>query len=59
MPFKSEAQRRLFWAKVNKGEMPKSTAERWEKETLNKKLPMRLAKKAGLEAVEHFLGLRD
>ena len=60
MPFKSEAQRRLFWAKVNKGEMPKSTAERWEKETPDdKKLPMHVAKKAGLEEVERLLGLRD
>jgi hypothetical protein len=46
MPFKSKAQRRLFWAKVGRGEISKEKAEEWEKETPNKeKLPERLKKK--------------
>jgi len=36
MPFKSEAQRRLFWAKVGRGEMKRSTAKHWEKATKGK-----------------------
>jgi hypothetical protein len=40
MPFKSKAQRRLFWAKVGRGEISKEKAEEWEHETPNKgKLP--------------------
>ena len=48
MPFKSKAQRRLFWAKVGRGEISKEKAKEWEKETKGKKLPERLksAKKA-------------
>ncbi len=46
MPFKSKAQRRLFWAKVGRGEISKEKALEWEKETPNKKaLPERLKKK--------------
>ena len=46
MPFKSKAQRRLFWAKVGRGEISKAKAEEWEAETPNKKaLPERLKKK--------------
>jgi len=33
MPFKSKSQRRLFYAKMNKGEIDKKTVEEWEKET--------------------------
>lgn len=39
MPFKSKAQRRLFWAKANKGEIPVKTVKEWEAHTKNKKLP--------------------
>jgi hypothetical protein len=39
-PFKSEAQRRLLWAKHPE------IAKRWEKETPKKKLPKRKRKKA-------------
>jgi len=46
MPFKSEAQRRLFWAKVNRGEIAKSKAEEWEHETKDKNLPEHVKKKA-------------
>jgi len=48
MPFKSESQRRLFYAKAKSGEIPKATVKRWEKETPNKKLPERLGKEAAL-----------
>lgn len=33
MPFKSQAQRRMFHAKAAKGEIPEETVERWERET--------------------------
>lgn len=39
MPYKSQAQRALFYAKESRGELPEGTAERWEKETKKKKLP--------------------
>jgi len=40
MPFKSEAQRRLFWAKVHRGEIERGVAEEWEAATpKGKKLP--------------------
>ncbi len=48
MPFKSEAQRRLFYAKAKSGEISKATVKRWEKETPDKKLPERLGKEAAL-----------
>lgn len=41
MPFKSEAQRRLFHVKAEKGEISKDTVSEWEHATKNKKkLPM-------------------
>lgn len=43
MPFKSESQRRLFWAKVGRGEISRKTAEEWESHTPKKKrLPERM-----------------
>ncbi len=51
MPFKSEAQRRLFYAKAKRGEMSKATVKRWEDETPKKKLPERLGKEAALTAL--------
>jgi hypothetical protein len=46
-PFKSKAQQRLFWAKVNKGEISKEKAEEWEAETPNRaKLPEKAKKPA-------------
>ena len=46
MPFKSEAQRRLFWAKVNRGEIKRSVAEEWESATpKGKKLPEHVKQK--------------
>lgn len=53
MPFKSEAQRRLFYAKAKRGEMSKATVKRWEDETPKKKLPERLHKNAQLGDTMH------
>lgn len=40
MPFKSQAQARLFRAKEAEGELPKGTSDRWAHETKDiKKLP--------------------
>ncbi len=39
MPYKSQAQRKLFYAKEARGELPKGTAERWQEETGKRKLP--------------------
>jgi len=53
MPFVSESQRKLFWAKVGRGEISRPVAEEWEAATpKNKKLPER-AKTAG--SVENLL----
>ena len=44
MPFKSASQRRLFYAKAHRGEMPMETVEKWEEETpKGKKLPERVS----------------
>lgn len=60
MPFKSQAQRRLFWAKSNQGEIPEETVREWEHATKHKSaLPEHVAKKAyvqGSRAVLHKLG---
>lgn len=45
MPYKSEAQRKLFNA--NKDKLGKAMAEHWNKETGNKKLPKYAPKKKG------------
>lgn len=45
MPFKSEAQRRLFHAKAARGEISEETVHEWEHSTKNKKeLPMHVKK---------------
>ena len=47
MPFKSEAQRRLFYAKAKRGEISEETLKQREDETpKGKKLPERLEKSA-------------
>ena len=47
MPFKSEAQRRLFHAKAAKGEIAPEVVHEWEHATKNKKkLPMHVAKES-------------
>ena len=53
MPFKSQAQRRFFHAAAARGEIPRSTVKRWQKET-TQKLPEKLMNKnaafaAGIE----------
>ena len=45
LPFKSRSQRRLFYAKLKRGEISKSKVDEWERETKGKKLPERLKKK--------------
>lgn len=46
MPFKSEAQRRYFYAANKRGEISNADLKKWEKETpKGKKLPERLHKK--------------
>jgi len=43
MPFKSESQRRLFYAKAKKGEISQETLKEWEGATpKSKKLPERI-----------------
>jgi hypothetical protein len=45
MPFKSKAQEKLFFAKEERGELPKGTAEEWAHKTKNiKKLPEHVKK---------------
>lgn len=45
-PFKSEAQRRKFYAMASRGEISKKTVEKWEAETPGKKLPERAHRKS-------------
>ena len=52
MPFKSESQRRLFWAKVNRGEISKEEALKWERETKDKDLPEHVARPKKTAALE-------
>lgn len=63
MPFKSEAQRRLFHVKADKGEIPEATVSEWEHATKNKsKLPMHVAKTAyasGVQCALQKLGFTD
>ena len=63
MPFRSEAQRRLFYAKAKRGEISKATVEKWEKHTpKGKKLPERVTKKAQVaknKGCEKIAALRE
>jgi len=55
-PFKSEAQRRLFYAKASRGEISKATVKKWEGHTpKDKKLPERLHKAAILGALPFLM----
>lgn len=49
MPFKSEAQRKKFYAMEDRGEISKNTVQEWERETKKqkKKLPEEVPKKKG------------
>lgn len=52
MPFKSEAQRRKFYAMAERGEISKSKVKEWESETKGK-LPKRVeAKKRAVKYKE-------
>ena len=56
MPFKSKAQRRLFWAKANRGELPESTVHEWEHATKNKsRLPEHVRKTAAYAAGRDYV----
>jgi hypothetical protein len=39
VPFKSEAQRRLFYAKAKRGEISQKVLKEWEDATGSRKLP--------------------
>ena len=55
MPFKSEAQRRLFYAKEKRGELPKGTAKKWEKHTpKGKKLPEKVSESKTRQLISRF-----
>jgi len=56
MPFKSEAQRRLFHVKADKGEISAATVREWEHATENKgDLPMHVEKTAYAAGARHAL----
>ncbi len=44
MPYKSDAQRKLFHAKAARGEISKKTVAEWDKATKGKKLPKKVKK---------------
>ena len=49
MPFKSQAQRKLFYAKESRGELPKGTAAKWEAHTPAGKLPEHVKKASSIK----------
>jgi hypothetical protein len=49
MPFKSQAQRKKFYAMAERGEISKDKVAEWEKETGKKKLPKKAKKKKGVK----------
>jgi hypothetical protein len=55
VPFKSQAQRRKFYALKAQGKMDQKTIDEWEAET-PKKLPDRISTKTGAEAMNFWLG---
>lgn len=63
MPFRSEAQRRKFYAMSSRGEISPSTVSAWESATpKGKKLPERVVKKAyetGYNAALRHFGLKQ
>jgi hypothetical protein len=57
MPFKSESQRRLFWAKVGRGEISAATVKHWEDVTpKGKKLPEHAKTAAFVDEVLNIFG---
>ena len=63
MPFKSQAQRRKFYAMAGRGEISKKTVKKWESHTPKKKLPERVKKSAFLQGflyeLEKHAGKRE
>ena len=55
MPFKSQAQRRKFYALKAQGKMDQATIDEWEAET-PKKLPQRISTKTGAMAMNFWSG---
>jgi hypothetical protein len=55
MPFKSKAQQRLFFAKENRGELPKGTAMEWAHKTENIKALPEHTKKSASEIADMVL----
>ena len=54
MPFKSKAQEKLFFAKEERGELPKGKAEEWAHETKNiKALPEHVKHKSHSSTHRH------
>ena len=45
MPYKSDAQRKLFHAKLGRGEIKASTVAEFDRASKGKKLPERVARK--------------
>lgn len=43
MPFRSQAQRKFFYAKMQRGEIPRETVKRWEEHTPKGKLPEKVS----------------
>lgn len=58
MPFKSNAQRRKFYALKSQGKMTQKTIDEWEQDT-PKNLPERLKKKAFFRGFEKAASLGD
>ena len=57
MPFKSKAQRRLFYVLERKGKLKKGTTRHWNEETGDRKLPERVADKTAADVSDHNLEL--
>ena len=56
MPYVSDAQRRLFHAKANRGEISKATVHHWDEATKGKKLPEHV-KKGAVGSISTSTGL--
>jgi hypothetical protein len=56
-PFKSEAQRRKFYAMESRGEISKKEVRKWERETTDKDLPDRIHKKEAGSLIVKGVGL--
>jgi hypothetical protein len=55
MPFKSEAQRRKFYAMANRGEISDATVKKWEAHTKDQDLPERADKQEKKAALRRLL----